>query len=76
MFRVYKRGKIYWADITVPDPEGGEPLRIRKTTKQKTKREAQVAAATMDEAARKKVGADDETSDAVLASLSKKDSVG
>ena len=69
MFRIYKRGKIYWADITIPDPEGGEPLRIRKSTKQKTKREAQAAAATMDEAERKTAGADGETSEAVLAAL-------
>ncbi|MDA0766403.1 MAG: hypothetical protein O3A92_06245, partial [Verrucomicrobia bacterium] len=71
MYRVHKRkgSPYYWADISVPDPVGDEPTRIRQSTKKTRKGEALVAAATMEEAAMRRVGADKDTSDAVLAAL-------
>ena len=72
MFRVYQRkgSAFYWADISVPDPEGGaQPLRLRATTKKRTKRAALAAAAVMEKAAMRRAGADDETADAVLAAV-------
>ena len=70
MFRIYKRkgSPFYQCDISIPT-EGGEPLRVRQSTKQKTKAAAMRAAAEMEKAVLGKAGADEDTSAAVLGVL-------
>lgn len=71
MYSVYRRkgSSFYYCDVRVPDPRGGEPLRVRESTKAGTKAKAQRYAANLEEKLLKRSGADSETSDAVLACL-------